>query len=750
MKKINKIKNRIFSLAVAALMFVMALLPTTAFASDFEVDSLNNRESTTGSASATNIKVDSDSATTNLVVKLTSTGETVTLYKLASVSYNSTNHSYDTPQWVEAVQNWLLAYDAYSTVTNDVRRIKSAYATPSALASASEATWSEFYNYLLYNTDSSYPLNVIDYGSASSTDNENNVTYTGKLLAYTDSVTLADDAESLEVSFNNIELGIYAVMVTGPKRFAPVVKDLTPKVNGPEGNYYVDSVYYAELKASEATIDKKINQRQSDTVSVGQVVDFDIDVVLPSLYNDRVTYTNTMDSVYYLYIEDYMSPAFALCDANGAFATGDTNLTDIIDLRSRQNASAEMEDFSLDNVTYYEIADSTYSKSGLVEGTDYFTLTDENISTYTFTCQELADLEGYVAGNTYYAIKCSAPLYTIDRLTTKVNSADSVECQYIKLNINVGVLKQMVKELEGARSYDSAIVTMSYKAKVTPQVAVGTDTNYNTANIVYEGSLGVSDTARAYTYGVQINKLDGDTNEALAGAVFNLYKEVNTYVRPANATEDSQYVFAADMAGTGTDTIGKTIAEIREDIRENGSESPYYIYEMTATEAGTTDLGVEYTAGQSVLRVFKLFTNGYVDSNTVYDGSVTSIASEKGVVVKGLDEGNYVLAEVKAPRGYNELAEDVLFTIDRIDDETAQLEFNGSLSGFYDSKNPASRNLIESGIKILTILNYRGLMLPSTGGKGILLFTMLGICLMSAAMVLMIVKQTKRDASSYM
>lgn len=739
MKKTGTItyKNRLFSLIIV-IVFVMSCFPMfaiQAFASDFQVDSLNNRANTSGTAAATTIKVDSENATTNLVVKLTATGETVTIYKVAAVSYDTVTKKYSDPYWVPAVSTWLSTYDTYSTDGT----IKTAYANPKNLSSASQSTWTEFYKYLLYNRDSRGPLNVIEYGS-SSEEVEGNTVYTGKLEPYTDSVTLANDAEVLEVSFNNLELGIYAVMVKADaKRFTPVVKDLTPRVNGPEGNYYVDSVYFAELKAADATIDKKINGKQADALRIGEVVDFDIDITLPTLYSDRVTYTRAMDQIYSMYIEDYMSPAFTIYDANN---DGVADERDISFTTTGSLPGSVAEPFPTNNFDYYEIADSTYDRSGLTADVDYFELTNDNIADYTLGCDRLSDLEGYENGQTYYAIKVSAPVYTLDALRTKTNS-DNRDCAYMKLNINVGVLKQMIKDDPDGRTFDSAIVTMSYKAIVTDAIEVNSESNYNTATIVYEGTSGISDTVRGYSYGLQVIKVDGDTDAPIAGAQFNLYKEVNTYKKI-----NDEFVWQADMTGSQTDRLELTYEEIKEDIDEN-ENSIYYTYEETKTEAGTTETGVEYVEGDVLAFVFTKYTSGYVNADTPFNGSLTSVASEAGVTVKGLDEGNYILMETKAPSGYNSLAEDILFTINRIDDETAQLEFNGSLCGFYDGYDN-NKQLVENGITSLRVLNYKGLTLPSTGGIGILLFTVIGISIMSSALVLMIIRQRRMDPRSYM
>ena len=279
-------------------------------------------------------------------------------------------------------------------------------------------------------------------------------------------------------------------MVTADaKRFSPVVVDLTPRINGPQGNYYVDSVYYAELKSADATIDKKINGKQADALRIGEVVDFDIDITLPTLYRDRVTYTRAMDQTYYLYVEDYMSPAYTLYDANN---DGTADFRDL-SFKSEDSVPGTVGGFfSTQEVDYYEIADSTYNLADLTLNEDYFPLTNENVSQYT-SSSTLSSIEGYEEGHNYYAVKVSAPIFTFDTVRTRTNS-DNVECTYLKLNINVGALKQLIKDDAQGRSFDSATVTMSYKAIVTDEVEINSEANYNTAAIVYEGTSGISDT----------------------------------------------------------------------------------------------------------------------------------------------------------------------------------------------------------------------------------------------------------------
>ena len=47
------------------------------------------------------------------------------------------------------------------------------------------------------------------------------------------------------------------------------------------------------------------------------------------------------------------------------------------------------------------------------------------------------------------------------------------------------------------------------------------------------------------------------------------------------------------------------------------------------------------------------------------------------------------------------------------------------------------------------MLNYRGLTLPSTGGMGTLIFTLIGIVLMGGVVLLIVIRR-KKSSESYM
>lgn len=99
----------------------------------------------------------------------------------------------------------------------------------------------------------------------------------------------------------------------------------------------------------------------------------------------------------------------------------------------------------------------------------------------------------------------------------------------------------------------------------------------------------------------------------------------------------------------------------------------------------------------------------------VAEASEQNIASEtfvtpaSGIVtIKGLDQGTYTLEEVKAPEGYNKLNDTIKVTI------TAT------------SNKGDGTDVVVSGDNNLTVVNKEGTLLPETGGKGTVLFTIIG------------------------
>lgn len=180
------------------------------------------------------------------------------------------------------------------------------------------------------------------------------------------------------------------------------------------------------------------------------------------------------------------------------------------------------------------------------------------------------------------------------------------------------------------------------------------------------------------------------------------------------------------------------------DSLTSSKEDVTYIktHELTITKKAETNDGVALADAE-----FELYRNGVTnaiqfikdnsdDGNNVYhvaslteiaDGTknkITTVESpESGtIVIKGLDAGKYTLKETKAPAGYNSI-EDTSITI------TATSDNNGE-------------KVTVTGNKI-TVINKSGTELPSTGGIGTIIFTVGGVVIIGAMIVVSVISKKK-------
>ena len=164
------------------------------------------------------------------------------------------------------------------------------------------------------------------------------------------------------------------------------------------------------------------------------------------------------------------------------------------------------------------------------------------------------------------------------------------------------------------------------------------------------------------------------------------------------------------------------------------------------------------------------------DYQTIKDNTISSVDTEDGVLLDGLEDASYVLIETKQPTGYNALTEAMRFEIRRISAEQHAMTENAAYETdaiFYSANkvdpNDPEKTIVDAvaleeedgegnpvinyyqgysdGIYGINVKNYQGLTLPSTGGMGTLLFTIIGIILMAAVILLIVVKQRKSNVT---
>lgn len=120
--------------------------------------------------------------------------------------------------------------------------------------------------------------------------------------------------------------------------------------------------------------------------------------------------------------------------------------------------------------------------------------------------------------------------------------------------------------------------------------------------------------------------------------------------------------------------------------------------------------------------------------------------------VSGLEAGNYTLVEVEAPEGYSLPNFEFTFTI------TPELNEDGTLKSVSfdytadDNNNAANgymtveeRTDVTAETFVLTVLNAKEGELPTTGGIGTTIFTVVGIIVMLVAGVALVVRNRKND-----
>lgn len=337
---------------------------------------------------------------------------------------------------------------------------------------------------------------------------------------------------------------------------------------------------------------------------------------------------------------------------------------------------------------------------------------------------------------------------TLYEVVKTIDQSSGTPLTYLTITFHTEALKLWLERNDTPSELYKIMV--SYQATVTSKAEYGTENNYNKAILDTGDNADVlTDTVRAYTYAVNVLKLDGSSADQpkdmnpLAGAVFALYKEAYIFVNGVWKGTVKAPIHGEQFVSYEKDNEPEmTLEEMKAD------STNYYIYEEVASAdgviTGLTEEEGTYQANDKIARVFCLAKLG--DDVGNFDGTFISVDSRDGYTISGLNVGNYVLSETTPPSGYSALAEDLMFGIIRMSNEDAELLNNGSLSSFYEQNEKLNHN----GCLEVVVLNYRGLTLPSTGGRGTVLFIMIGLFLMMFATIIVFIRKGNQKYREYM
>lgn len=239
-------------------------------------------------------------------------------------------------------------------------------------------------------------------------------------------------------------------------------------------------------------------------------------------------------------------------------------------------------------------------------------------------------------------------------------------------------------------------VTITYNAVVKDTAVVGGKGNSNNAKLTYTNKINthdssttpstntIEDSAVMYSFGIKVVKTAGDTNNALPGVVFDLYREAKT--------GETSIVDAETIKKAGLDSTKSWIL-VKSGLTTNAS--------------------------------------GIID---------TSDSTNATNYTHGLANGDYYLVETKTVKGYNLLTKPVEVKLDvtatttwqktNVYDASGNLVKHGTVtSTTFTNANGDSTN---QALAVAKVINRKGFTLPVTGGFGTLLFSGIGVLLVLA------------------
>ena len=187
-------------------------------------------------------------------------------------------------------------------------------------------------------------------------------------------------------------------------------------------------------------------------------------------------------------------------------------------------------------------------------------------------------------------------------------------------------------------------------------------------------------------------------------------------ISSSTATNSAKITYSNDPNTTGTGTT-------------EPSTETVYTYSVTLNKKST--LGKDLTGAEFVLKSGNKFVKVGVDGAiTLVDAQNDATTFESGDTISGLKEGTYTLVEITTPTGY-ESNEGMEFTFTIANDEGHILSEE---SDYLEVVTGSGLDGFE-----MNVINTKDTILPSTGGIGTTIFTVVGIAVMAGAVIALVV-----------
>ena len=317
-----------------------------------------------------------------------------------------------------------------------------------------------------------------------------------------------------------------------------------------------------------------------------------------------------------------------------------------------------------------------------------------NITKLTANCQ-LAGLK-YVEGS---------------MKATALPNADSDAVKDAIIQTTVGADGNLTVELDYSKIRNAAtgrgLIYLHFQATVAPDAVAESEASA-TAKLEYVFSMEADKT-----------KTTADSTAAVYNYDFTLFKKSNELIDPSNAGSGHQPLAGAGFTLYADEAMTKAINMVK--VEANGDVGAYYRPALAGEEGAVAQM----------------------DANMGNDKNILSI--------RGLDVGSYYVKEAKTPSGYYAPKGGFKLDLTAERDASESLVKDLASGGFTETKE-ADRALIQK--KSLNaeknrfeadLLNSSTPVLPTTGGVGTVMFTVIGLLCMGAALWFFLFARRRRE-----
>lgn len=279
----------------------------------------------------------------------------------------------------------------------------------------------------------------------------------------------------------------------------------------------------------------------------------------------------------------------------------------------------------------------------------------------------------------------------IERTTVDADGNLTVELNYSKIRSTTG----------------RGLIYLHFQATVTPDAVAGSEASA-TAKLEYVFSMEAGKT-----------QTTADSTAAVYNYDFTLFKKSNELIDPSNAGSGHQPLAGAGFTLYADEAMTKAINMVK--VEANGDVGAYYRPALAGEEGAVAQM----------------------DANMGNDNNTLSI--------RGLDVGSYYVKETKTPSGY--YAPKGIFKLDLTAERDASERLVKTLSkGGFSALKEADRALVQrdgvnKGLNRFEadLLNSSTPVLPTTGGVGTVMFTVIGLLCMGAALWFFLFARRRRE-----